>query len=168
MAGTGLRRRCDERVRVDIATPRLFATEQIEFIRQAMVHARCALRGFIDELRPSMGRLHCTGCRFSDPRGGAAVGPHRRELPGSRSPQRARQHGEYSSAARARAWSSQQNAFFKEHQMSLGTVLLVVLVLLLIGALPNWSHSKSWGYAPSGGLGVVVLIIVVLLVLGRI
>jgi hypothetical protein len=52
--------------------------------------------------------------------------------------------------------------------MSLGTVLLVVLVLLLVGALPNWSHSRSWGYAPSGGLGVIVLIIVVLLVLGRI
>lgn len=52
--------------------------------------------------------------------------------------------------------------------MSLGTVLLVILVLLLVGALPNWSHSRSWGYAPSGGLGVIVLIIVVLLVLGRI
>lgn len=52
--------------------------------------------------------------------------------------------------------------------MSLGTVLLVVLVLLLVGALPNWSHSRSWGYAPSGGLGVIVLVIVVLLVLGRI
>ena len=52
--------------------------------------------------------------------------------------------------------------------MSLGTILLVVLVLLLVGALPNWSHSRSWGYAPSGGLGVIVLIIIVLLVLGRI
>lgn len=52
--------------------------------------------------------------------------------------------------------------------MSLGTVLLVILVLLLVGALPNWSHSRSWGYAPSGGLSVIVLVIVVLLVLGRI
>lgn len=52
--------------------------------------------------------------------------------------------------------------------MSLGTILLIVLILLLIGALPSWSHSKSWGYGPSGGLGLVVLIIVVLLVMGRI
>ena len=52
--------------------------------------------------------------------------------------------------------------------MSLGTILLIVLILLLVGALPSWSHSKSWGYGPSGGLGLVVLIIVVLLVMGRI
>jgi uncharacterized protein DUF3309 len=50
----------------------------------------------------------------------------------------------------------------------LGTILLVVLILLLLGALPLWPHSRSWGAAPSGGLGLVVLIIVVLLFLGRI
>ena len=52
--------------------------------------------------------------------------------------------------------------------MSLGTILLILLVLLLIGALPNWSHSKSWGYSPSGGLGIVLVIVVVLLLTGRI
>jgi hypothetical protein len=52
--------------------------------------------------------------------------------------------------------------------MSLGTILLIVLVLLLIGAIPSWPHSRSWGYGPSSGLGVVVLVIVVLLVMGRI
>ena len=52
--------------------------------------------------------------------------------------------------------------------MSLGTILLIVLVLLLIGAIPSWPHSRSWGYGPSGGLGVVVLVLVVLLVMGRI
>jgi hypothetical protein len=50
----------------------------------------------------------------------------------------------------------------------LGTVLLVVLVLLLLGALPRWGHSRNWGYGPSGGLGLVVLVVVLLLVLGRI
>ena len=52
--------------------------------------------------------------------------------------------------------------------MSLGTILLIVLVLLLIGAIPSWPHSRGWGYGPSGGLGLVVLVIVVLLVMGRI
>lgn len=52
--------------------------------------------------------------------------------------------------------------------MSLGTILLIILVLLLVGALPNWGHSRSWGYAPSGGLGLVLLIVIVLVVLGRI
>jgi uncharacterized protein DUF3309 len=52
--------------------------------------------------------------------------------------------------------------------MSLGTILLILLVLLLIGALPSWPHSKSWGYYPSGGLGVVLLLVVVLLFMGRI
>lgn len=50
----------------------------------------------------------------------------------------------------------------------LGTVLLVVLILLLLGALPTWPHSKNWGYGPTGGLGLVVVIIVILLLLGRI
>jgi hypothetical protein len=52
--------------------------------------------------------------------------------------------------------------------MTLGTILLIVLVLFLIGALPTWSHSASWGYFPSGGLGIVVIVVVVLLVMGRI
>lgn len=51
--------------------------------------------------------------------------------------------------------------------MSLGTILLIVLVLLLIGAIPAWPHSQGWGYGPSGVLGAVVLVIVVLLLLGR-
>jgi hypothetical protein len=52
--------------------------------------------------------------------------------------------------------------------MSIGTILLIILVLLLIGAIPSWPHSRSWGYAPSGGLGLLVLILVVLMVMGRI
>jgi len=50
--------------------------------------------------------------------------------------------------------------------MSLGTILLVVLILMLIGAVPAWPHSRSWGYGPSGGLGVLVVIIIALIVLG--
>jgi len=52
--------------------------------------------------------------------------------------------------------------------MSLGTLLLIVLVLILLGVLPNWSHSRSWGYGPSGLVGVVVVVLVVLLLVGRI
>ena len=52
--------------------------------------------------------------------------------------------------------------------MSLGTILLIVLILFLIGALPSWPHSRSWGYGPSGGLGLVVVILIVLVLLGRI
>jgi hypothetical protein len=52
--------------------------------------------------------------------------------------------------------------------MSLGTLLLIVVILILIGAFPSWPHSKSWGYAPSGGLGLVVIIILILLLTGRI
>jgi hypothetical protein len=51
--------------------------------------------------------------------------------------------------------------------MGLGTILLVVLILLLIGVIPTWPHSRSWGYAPSGLLGLVVVVIIVLMVLGR-
>ena len=51
--------------------------------------------------------------------------------------------------------------------MSLGTILLIVLILLLIGVIPGWPHSRSWGYGPSGGLGLVVIIIIVLLVTGN-
>jgi asparagine N-glycosylation enzyme membrane subunit Stt3 len=52
--------------------------------------------------------------------------------------------------------------------MTLGTILLIVLILLLIGAIPSWPHSRSWGYGPSGGLGLLVVIVLVLLVMGRI
>ena len=48
----------------------------------------------------------------------------------------------------------------------LGTILLVLLILLLIGALPTWPHSRSWGYGPTGGLGLVVIVVIVLLVVG--
>ena len=51
--------------------------------------------------------------------------------------------------------------------MSLGTILLIVLILLLLGAVPAWPHSRSWGYAPVGGLGLVVVILIVLLLMGR-
>ena len=50
----------------------------------------------------------------------------------------------------------------------LGTILLILLVLLLIGAIPSWPHSRGWGYYPSGGLGVILLIVVLLLAFGRI
>jgi hypothetical protein len=50
----------------------------------------------------------------------------------------------------------------------LATILLILLILLLVGALPTWPHSKSWGYYPSGGLGLALLIVLVLLVIGRI
>ena len=50
----------------------------------------------------------------------------------------------------------------------LGTILIVILILALLGVLPRWSHSKQWGYGPSGGLGLVLVIIVILLLLGRI
>ena len=48
----------------------------------------------------------------------------------------------------------------------LGTILIIVLILALLGALPTWGHSRSWGYAPSGGLGVVLIVVVVLLLMG--
>jgi len=50
----------------------------------------------------------------------------------------------------------------------LGTILLIVVVLMLLGAIPAWPHSRSWGYGPSGGLGLVLIIVVVLLLTGRI
>lgn len=52
--------------------------------------------------------------------------------------------------------------------MTLGTILLILLILLLVGAFPSWPHSRNWGYAPSGLLGFVLLVVVVLLLLGRI
>ena len=52
--------------------------------------------------------------------------------------------------------------------MSLGTILLIALVLVLLGVIPTWPHSRQWGYYPSGGIGLVLLIIVILLLLGKI
>ncbi|MDP2170048.1 MAG: DUF3309 family protein [Rhodocyclaceae bacterium] len=52
--------------------------------------------------------------------------------------------------------------------MSIGTILLIVLVLLLIGAIPTWPHSREWGYGPSGGLGLVLVILLILWLLGKI
>lgn len=51
--------------------------------------------------------------------------------------------------------------------MSIGTILLIVLVLALIGIVPAWPHSKSWGYGPSGGVGLIVLVLLILLLMGR-
>ncbi|GAA0337675.1 hypothetical protein GCM10009087_55150 [Sphingomonas oligophenolica] len=50
----------------------------------------------------------------------------------------------------------------------LGTILIIILILALVGALPTWGHSRNWGYVPSGGLGLIVVIVVILLLLGRI
>jgi len=49
----------------------------------------------------------------------------------------------------------------------LGTILLIILILMLVGAVPTWSHSKNWGYGPSGGLALIVIILIVLLLTGR-
>lgn len=51
--------------------------------------------------------------------------------------------------------------------MSLGTVLLIILVLMLVGVIPAWPHSKAWGYGPSGGLGLVLILVIILLLTGR-
>jgi hypothetical protein len=53
-------------------------------------------------------------------------------------------------------------------QMSIGTILLIIVILMLIGAIPAWPHSRSWGYGPSGGLGLVLLILLILFLLGKI
>lgn len=50
----------------------------------------------------------------------------------------------------------------------MGTILIVILVLILVGALPTWPHSKKWGYYPSGGIGLILLILIILLLTGRI
>jgi hypothetical protein len=51
--------------------------------------------------------------------------------------------------------------------MSIGTILLIVLILILIGVLPTWPHARSWGYGPSGIVGVIVVILIVLFLMGR-
>jgi hypothetical protein len=52
--------------------------------------------------------------------------------------------------------------------MTLGTILLIVLILILVGALPTWPYSRGWGYVPSGGLGLVLLIVLILVLIGRV
>ena len=52
--------------------------------------------------------------------------------------------------------------------MTLGTILLIIVILLLIGAIPSWPHSRGWGYGPSGGVGLVLVVLVVLLLMGKI
>jgi hypothetical protein len=62
----------------------------------------------------------------------------------------------------------QFNDVTRSREMTLGTVLLIVLVLALLGVIPTWPHSKGWGYGPSGVVGLLVVILIVLLVMGRI
>jgi hypothetical protein len=59
-------------------------------------------------------------------------------------------------------------ALWRRRKDMLGTILIVIVILMLVGAIPTWPHSKQWGYYPSGGLGLVLLIIVILLLMGRI
>jgi hypothetical protein len=65
-----------------------------------------------------------------------------------------------------RHWAP-QSLWTKEKNMTLGTILLIILVLILLGVFPTWPHSKGWGYGPSGVLGVVLVIVIVLLLTGR-
>ena len=55
----------------------------------------------------------------------------------------------------------------EEEDMSIGAILLIILILILVGALPTWPHARSWGYGPSGIVGVIVVIVIVLFLLGR-
>ena len=66
--------------------------------------------------------------------------------------------------------SSHENLAYanRENRMTLGTVLLIVLILMLVGAFPSWPHSSKWGYGPTGGVGLVLVIVIVLLLTGRI
>jgi FtsH-binding integral membrane protein len=70
-------------------------------------------------------------------------------------------------ANRSSAWTILSGTEKKEETM-LGTILIVFLVMALLGVLPRWSHSRQWGYAPTGGVGLILLIVVVLVLLGRI
>jgi hypothetical protein len=55
----------------------------------------------------------------------------------------------------------------KIEMFSLSTILIVILILMLLGAIPTWPHSRNWGYGPSGGLGLIVIILIILLLMGR-
>jgi uncharacterized membrane protein YkgB len=74
----------------------------------------------------------------------------------------------YGIAMEARSGVTDRLPETQRNASMLGTILLIVLVLLLIGALPNWGHSRNWGYGPSGGLGLVVVILLILVLMGRI
>jgi hypothetical protein len=71
-----------------------------------------------------------------------------------------------SRAALIMATLSRKRTYGKREKHMLGTILIVVLVLMVFGALPTWPHSKQWGYFPSGGLGLLALILIIMLVLG--
>ena len=73
-----------------------------------------------------------------------------------------------SSARMARSCANPEQPTDAGAQMSLGLVVIIILILLLIGALPTWPHSRSWGYYPSGGAGLILIIVLILLLLGRI
>jgi hypothetical protein len=61
-----------------------------------------------------------------------------------------------------------EKARYLERRKNMGMILIIILILVLVGALPTWPHSRSWGYYPSGGLGLVLLIVLILLLMGRI
>jgi len=63
---------------------------------------------------------------------------------------------------------SPRYSLLKLNHIMLGTILLIVLVLLLLGAIPAWPHSRNWGYGPSGGVGLIVIILLILVLMGRI
>ncbi len=58
-------------------------------------------------------------------------------------------------------------AFNKENGMSIGTIILIILVLALVGVLPTWPHSSSWGYGPTGGIGLIVVVLLILVLMGK-
>ena len=67
----------------------------------------------------------------------------------------------------AKRWPGRPARAMESNMSTLGIVLLVILILLLIGAIPSWGHSRSWGYGPSGILGVILIIVIILLLMGR-
>ena len=64
-------------------------------------------------------------------------------------------------------WPIDEATSAKEHDMSLGTILLILLILVLLGVIPAWPHSRGWGYGPSGIVGVIVVVLLVLVLMGR-
>jgi hypothetical protein len=60
-----------------------------------------------------------------------------------------------------------QQEKLRRRKMSLGTILLIILILILVGALPNWGYSRNWGYFPSGGLGLVLVVVLILVLMGK-
>ena len=53
-------------------------------------------------------------------------------------------------------------------KMTLGTILIIILILMLVGAIPNWGHSRSWGYGPSGAVGLILVVVLILVLMGRV